>query len=91
MAKVIETELLALPEVKTVFTKTGRPEIANDVMGVNQSDIWVMLKPSSDWPVAKSREDLKTKFVRSFRKKCLVPCSASRSPLKCAWMNWWPV
>ncbi len=28
-------------EVKTVFCKTGRPEIANDVMGVQQTDVWV--------------------------------------------------
>ena len=60
MAKIIETELIALPEVKTVFTKTGRPEIANDVMGVNQSDIWVMLNPPSAWPVAKSLDELKS-------------------------------
>ena len=33
------------PRCKTVFCKTGRPEIANDVMGVHQTDVWVMLKP----------------------------------------------
>ena len=58
MAKIVESELLKLPEIKTVFTKTGRPEIANDVMGVHQSDVWVMLNPPSTWPVEKSREEL---------------------------------
>lgn len=58
MAQQIESELLRLPEIKTVFTKTGRPEIANDVMGVHQSDVWVMLNPPSTWPVEKSRDDL---------------------------------
>lgn len=58
MAKQIESELLKLPEIKTVFTKTGRPEIANDVMGVHQSDVWVMLNPPSTWPAAKTREEL---------------------------------
>ncbi len=58
MAKEIESQLLMLPEVKTVFTKTGRPEIANDVMGVHQSDVWVMLNPPSTWPVEKSRNML---------------------------------
>jgi cobalt-zinc-cadmium resistance protein CzcA len=41
-----------------VFCKTGRPEIANDLMGVQQTDIWVMLKPVDEWPQAKSREEL---------------------------------
>ncbi|MEO9593709.1 efflux RND transporter permease subunit [Rhodopirellula bahusiensis] len=62
MARQVETELLKLPEVKTVFTKTGRPEIANDVMGVHQSDVWVMLNPPDTWPTAKSREELITEM-----------------------------
>jgi cobalt-zinc-cadmium resistance protein CzcA len=46
------------PEVKTVFCKTGRPEIASDVMGVHQTDVWVMLKPESEWPRHKTRDEL---------------------------------
>ncbi|MCR9294878.1 MAG: CusA/CzcA family heavy metal efflux RND transporter [bacterium] len=58
MAELVESELLKLPEVKTVFTKTGRPEIANDVMGVHQSDVWVMLHPAEEWPQHKTRDEL---------------------------------
>lgn len=58
MAKLVESELIKFPEIKTVFTKTGRPEIANDVMGVHQSDIWVMLTPHETWPKPKTREEL---------------------------------
>jgi cobalt-zinc-cadmium resistance protein CzcA len=54
----IENLLNTLPEVKTVFCKTGRPEIANDLMGVQQTDIWVMLKPVDEWPGQKSRDEL---------------------------------
>ncbi len=54
----IEGVLNQFPEVKTVFCKTGRPEIANDVMGVNQTDVWVMLKPGESWPKQKSRDEL---------------------------------
>ncbi|MGE3778874.1 MAG: efflux RND transporter permease subunit [Pirellulaceae bacterium] len=54
----IERELLAFPEVRTVFCKTGRPEIANDVMGVHQTDVWVLLKPHEEWPEAKTRDQL---------------------------------
>jgi len=54
----IENLLLVFPEVKTVFCKTGRPEIANDLMGVQQTDVWVILKPEKEWPAHKSRDEL---------------------------------
>ncbi len=38
-------------EVDTVVSKTGRPEIATDPMGVEISDIFIILKPRSDWTV----------------------------------------
>lgn len=49
MSRRVEEVCLTLPEVKTVFCKTGRPEIANDIMGVQQTDVWVMLKPPHEW------------------------------------------
>jgi cobalt-zinc-cadmium resistance protein CzcA len=58
MSTQIEKLLLAFPEVRTVFCKTGRPEIANDVMGVHQTDVWVILKPNEQWPIKKSRVEL---------------------------------
>lgn len=58
MSTQIENLLKDFPEVKTVFCKTGRPEIANDVMGVHQTDVWVLLKPPHDWPEEKSRDEL---------------------------------
>ncbi len=54
----IETVLGEFPEVRTVFCKTGRPEIANDIMGVQQTDVWVMLEPRSRWPADVSRDEL---------------------------------
>ncbi|MFN9412643.1 MAG: efflux RND transporter permease subunit [Pirellula sp.] len=58
MSTQIEKLLKGFPEVKTVFCKTGRPEIANDVMGVHQTDVWVLLHPVHQWPTAKSRDQL---------------------------------
>ncbi len=42
---VIERVLRRFREVSTVVCKTGRPEIANDPMGVDQTDVFVMLHP----------------------------------------------
>lgn len=58
MSTRIEQQLVQFPEVQTVFCKTGRPEIANDVMGVHQTDVWVMLKDHHHWPQPKTREEL---------------------------------
>ena len=54
----IETIIGEFPEVKTVFCKTGRPEIANDIMGVHQTDVWVMLKDKHEWREGVTRDDL---------------------------------
>lgn len=55
----IERTLLErFPEVTTVVSKTGRPEIANDPMPVNLTDIYVGLKPHAEWTTTRSKEEL---------------------------------
>lgn len=54
----IERVLKRFPEVTTVVSKTGRAEIATDPMGVEISDVLVMLKPHKDWTTASTREGL---------------------------------
>ena len=54
----IENILKKFPEVRLVYCKTGRPEIANDVMGVHQTDVWTMLKPQSEWRPGLTRDAL---------------------------------
>ncbi|MEQ9104141.1 MAG: CusA/CzcA family heavy metal efflux RND transporter [Rhodothermales bacterium] len=38
-----------VPEVKDVVPKTGRSDLANDWMGVHQTDVWVLLHPEDEW------------------------------------------
>ncbi|HJT19127.1 MAG TPA: CusA/CzcA family heavy metal efflux RND transporter [Nitrospira sp.] len=54
----IERVVRQFPEVEQVVTRTGSPEIATDVMGVELSDMFIILKPQSDWTTAHSRDDL---------------------------------
>ena len=54
----IEQVLRRFPEVTQVVTRTGSPEVATDVMGVELSDVFVILKPRHDWVTARTREDL---------------------------------
>ena len=54
----IESVLRTFPEVTTVVTRTGSPEVATDVMGIEQSDVYAILRPKSEWKTAHSREAL---------------------------------
>ena len=47
--KRMERAIRAIPEVSIVVSRTGSPEIANDVMGIDQSDVYVGLKEPSTW------------------------------------------
>lgn len=54
-----------IPEVKTVVPKTGRSDLANDWMGVHQTDVWVVLKPREEWRDGLTKEDIVEK-IRPF-------------------------
>ena len=45
----IERALLKFPDVDRVVSRTGSPDVATDVMGIEQSDVIVILKPRSEW------------------------------------------
>jgi len=47
-----------IPEIKSVVPKTGRSDLANDWMGVHQTDVWVILKPREEWREGLSKEDI---------------------------------
>ncbi|HEV8200633.1 MAG TPA: CusA/CzcA family heavy metal efflux RND transporter [Candidatus Polarisedimenticolia bacterium] len=54
----IERVLRRLPEVRTVVSRTGSPEVATDVMGLDLSDVFVMLKPRREWRRGLTKEAL---------------------------------
>jgi len=56
--EIIETVLREFPEVQTVVSRTGRPEVATDPMAIDQSDVYIMLKPPSEWPTSRTKEEL---------------------------------
>lgn len=59
IAGQVEKAVKQIPEVATVVSRVGRPDIGSDPMGVNQSDVFVMLKPRSEWRDAiRGKEDL---------------------------------
>ena len=61
-----EAVLMTMPEVDTVISRTGRPEIATDPMGVEISDTYVMLHPKETWRFD-SKEDLVAHIDRELK------------------------
>nr|HPM43093.1 CusA/CzcA family heavy metal efflux RND transporter [Candidatus Omnitrophota bacterium] len=57
IGETVERLLMEFPEVSAVITKTGRAEIAEDPMGPEQNDLFIMLKPKNFWK-AKSKAAL---------------------------------
>ena len=59
---MIEKTLRRFPEVLTVVSRTGVAEIPTDPMGIETSDIYVILKDHGEWTTADTREGLIGKF-----------------------------
>ena len=61
-----KTESIAaeFPEVAYTFSKIGTSEIANDPMGVNQADTYIMFKSERDWPKVDGRRRTRAELAR---------------------------
>ena len=54
----VEKVILGFPEVTGVVTRIGRPDVATEAMGVNQGDVYVLLKPRAQWTRFSEKEGL---------------------------------
>ena len=58
VADRVEQVVRQVPEVATVVSRVGRPDIGSDPMGLNQSDVFVMLRPREEWRDGLTKEAL---------------------------------
>ena len=54
----LERVLKRFPEVITVVSRSGSPELATDVMGIELADVFVILKPKEEWKTARTKAEL---------------------------------
>ena len=54
----IEKIIMSFPEVTGVVTRIGRPDVATEAMGINQGDVYVLLKPREEWKRFRNKEEL---------------------------------
>ena len=65
---MVEKAVQEFPEVETVVTKIGRPDLATEAMGIYQGDVYVILKPRQQWTTAKTKEGLVEAMDRRLQK-----------------------
>jgi cobalt-zinc-cadmium resistance protein CzcA len=65
--KQVQKIIMQFPEVEFAVSRIGRPDIATDPMGINLSDIYVTLKPQSQWKTATTKEELVDKMVHELQ------------------------
>jgi cobalt-zinc-cadmium resistance protein CzcA len=58
VAPILEEKLMAFPEVEYTLSRMGRAEIGGDPEPVNNIEIYIGLKPVSEWTSAKDRYEL---------------------------------
>lgn len=63
MQDELEKTVRMSPEVTTVVSRVGRAEIGSDPMGVNQADVFVMLKPRAAWRPGVSKDSLEREIT----------------------------
>lgn len=63
LAGEVERVLLAIPEVSSVVTRTGANELGTDPMGMELSDMYVLLKPRERWQ-ARSKTEIEDQIRR---------------------------
>jgi cobalt-zinc-cadmium resistance protein CzcA len=64
---MIEKAILENKYVKTVVSRTGRSEIAFDPMGPDESDVFVIFKPKSQWPPNFSQQNLEEEINKKLK------------------------
>ncbi len=59
----VERFLLEIPDVRSVVTRTGANELGTDPMGMELSDMYILLKPKSEWQ-ARSKDEIEEQVRR---------------------------
>ncbi|MCB9617150.1 MAG: efflux RND transporter permease subunit [Sandaracinus sp.] len=54
----VEATLGAFPEVQQVVSRIGSPAVATDIMGLEQADVFVRLKPRDQWRAGLTKDAL---------------------------------
>jgi cobalt-zinc-cadmium resistance protein CzcA len=68
LSNQVEKLIRSFPEVTSVVTKIGRPDLATEAMGIYQGDVYVLLKPYEEWPTGVTKDDLIERMSKALAK-----------------------
>jgi cobalt-zinc-cadmium resistance protein CzcA len=78
----VQRALLQIPEVLHVVSKTGAPELATDPMGVEQSDVYISMKPREGWRPGLTREALSKEISEAVERTVPEVAGAVSQPIQ---------
>ena len=68
VSKEIATTMRSFPEITSVVTKLGRPDVATEAMGIYESDSYLQLAPKERWKCCRDKQELIEKLSDALRK-----------------------
>lgn len=78
----IQLAIGSLPEVRSVVSRVGAPEVATDPMGIEQSDVYVQLKPRRTWRRGLTKEALARQISELLEQSVPEAASAISQPIQ---------
>lgn len=64
----LEQRVRSVPEVLQVVSRIGNPTVATDIMGIEQADVFVHLKPRAQWRQGLTKDAIIEEIERGVRK-----------------------
>lgn len=64
VSRRVERAVMEFPEVISVTTKLGRPDLAVEAMGVYEADVYILLKRREQWQTAHDKDGLVEKMAK---------------------------
>jgi cobalt-zinc-cadmium resistance protein CzcA len=64
----IERVIRSFPEVSSVVSKMGRPDLATEAMGVYETDAYISFVPRKNWRCCKTKQELSDKLEQALDK-----------------------
>ncbi|MGH7577653.1 MAG: efflux RND transporter permease subunit [Longimicrobiales bacterium] len=82
VARQVEEVVAQVPEVTSVVSRVGRPDIGSDPMGINQSDVFLLLEPAADWRPGLTKVDIEAELQERLEEQVPGVAFAFTQPMK---------
>ncbi len=68
VSQEVASTIRGFPEVASVVTKLGRPDVATEAMGIYESDSYLRLAPRNEWRCCRDKQELIEKLSQALEK-----------------------